>query len=69
MDEQWFMQLVTDVAAFSPERNWHEILAALVTAMVDSGDRLSSQELARFIAVGATIYRKGEAERGWWTVK
>jgi hypothetical protein len=60
MDEKSYMELVIDLAAFTPDQSWQEILKQLVSAMVACTGKLNSGDMGRLLAVAAAIHRRGE---------
>jgi hypothetical protein len=66
MDENWYRELIGDMAGFVPDQNWEEILEQLVKAMMACEGKLTSAELGRLVSVAATIKRQAEGANGWW---
>lgn len=64
MDEKWYMEVVTGVAAYTPDQSWEEILSQLVSTMASCTDKLTSGDMGRLIAVAGAIYRKVERKEG-----
>lgn len=66
MDEEWYQQLIGDMAAFVPDQSWEQILEQLVKAMLACDKKLTSTDLGHLVPVAAAIKRQGEGAKGWW---
>lgn len=67
MDEKSYMELVIDLAVFTPEQSWQEILNQLVSTMVTCTGKLNSGDMGRLLAVAAAIYRRGGLKVATWS--
>jgi hypothetical protein len=63
MDEHWYMDLVNDLAAFTPDQRCDEIVKQLISIMVACTDKLDSGDIGGLLAIAAAIHRKGKD--GW----